>query len=230
MSPPLVLLHGASGNASTWPRDGWGDALALDLPGRGSTPGPALASVQALAAWLVAELARRELRRPVLVGHSLGGAVALQAALDHPEALGGVVLVSSAARLRVAPPILEAVDAATAEAPFRLDAAFGSATPAAVVEAYAVASASTPPATAAADWRACDAFDVRARLGPLAVPALVVHGDDDPLTPARHQPAFAEALGATRVVVPGAGHMLPWEAPAAVVEAARAWVRGLAMR
>lgn len=221
MSPPVVLLHGASGNAATWLLDEWGDALALDLPGRGRTPGPALTSVEALANWLVAELARRDLRQAVLVGHSLGGAVALQAALDHPAALGGIVLVSAAARLRVAPVILAAVEAATDAAPFRLDAAFGPATPAAVVDAYAVASASTPAATAVADWRACDAYDVRARLGPLSVPALVVHGDLDALTPAKHQAAFAEALHAARVVVPGAGHMLPWEAPSALADAVR---------
>jgi 3-oxoadipate enol-lactonase len=225
MSRPVVLVHGASGNAATWPLDVWGGAVALDLPGRGAAAAEVpLADVGALAAWLLAALRARGLEGAVVVGHSLGGAVALTAALRRPDALGGVVLVATSARLKVSPAILAAVDAATPEAPFRLDAAFGPATPRAVIDAYAAASAATPPATARADWAACDAFDVRAALRPLGLPALVVHGDADALTPAKHQVAFAEALGAARVAIAGAGHMLPWEAPEAVARAVRGWV------
>jgi pimeloyl-ACP methyl ester carboxylesterase len=56
------------------------------------------------------------------------------------------------------------------------------------------------------------------------VPTLVVHGSEDVLTPPRFQAMLEEALPhATRVVVEGRGHMLPWEDPAAVAAAVRAW-------
>lgn len=218
----IVLLHGASGNAATFEPvlHAWSDTVALDLPGRGSTPGPASDTVAGTAAWLSRTLVERGLERPVLVGHSYGGAVALQLALDRPERIAGLVLVSSASRLGVHPSILEAVAASTPQQPYRLDAAFGPGTAPAVIEAYARASALTPPATALADWQACNGFDVRERLGTLRVPTLIVHGSEDALTLPRHQVSLATRIGAERFVVEGAGHMLPWERPELVAQAA----------
>lgn len=228
----LVLLHGASGNGSTWrpvlPHFGSVEVEAPDLPGRGVTPGPAHDDVAATAAWLAGEMIASRRPPPVLVGHSYGGAVALQLALDHPELVRGLVLVSSASRLRVHPAILEAVAASTVDAPHRLDAAFGPGTPQEVVDGYADLSGTTPPASALADWTACNGFDVRARLGEVSVPVLIVHGSEDALTPAKFQAKLEEALPrATRVVVEGRGHMLPWEDPGATASAVVDWVRGL---
>ena len=177
------------------------------------------------AAWLVATIGDRGLTRPIVVGHSLGGAVALQAALDAPAALGGIVLVASSSRLKVAPAILKAIDEATPDHPFRLDAAFGFYTSRTTVQTYASDVASVPVDTARADWRACDGFDVRDRLAEVAVPTLVLFGAADPLTPAKHQRALAASVrGASAVEIPGAGHMLPWEAPDAVAVAVRLWL------
>jgi len=229
---PLVLLHGASGNAATW-ADTWPDwtaaglePVALDLPGRGDTAGSALDSVAELADWLRGECGRRGWTRPVVVGHSLGGAVAQHLALSAGEALGGVVLVSTSARLRVSPMILAAVAGSTAEAPLRLDFAFGDDTPAGVVDRYHAAAAATPPAAAVADWRACDGFDLRDQLAAPGCPVLVVHGDADRLTPPKHQAGLAAALAADRVTLVGVGHMLPWEAPGALARAVAGWWAG----
>lgn len=223
----IVLLHGAGGNAATWgpTLSAWTDARALDLPGRGGSTRPALRAEEA-ADRLAPDLAA--LRQPPwVVGHSYGGAVALCLALHHPHAVAGIVLVASGARLKVAPAILHAVEEALNGAPFRLDFAFGPDTPAAVIERYAADAAATPPATALADWRACDAFDVRDALGAVSVPTLIVHGAADRLTPPRHQIRLAEAIpGARRIELPGAGHMLPWQAPTALAEAVQGFVAG----
>lgn len=233
MSPSsLVLLHGASGHSATWapllPWLGWTALSTPDLPGRGAEPGPPRDTVAGLADWLAARLAAEARPAPVVLGHSLGGAVALQLALDHPEAVGALVLVSSASRLRVHPLILEAVRASTPAAPYRLDAAFGPGASQAVKDAYAQASAATPPEAALADWLACDAFDVRARLSEVRIPTLLVHGSEDALTPARFQALLADALpNAQRIELPGVGHMLPWEAPEALAATVRAWVEAL---
>jgi pimeloyl-ACP methyl ester carboxylesterase len=228
----LVLLHGASGHSATWepvrPHLGRAEVVAPDLPGRGATPGPALDRVSALADWLAGWLADAGIEAPVVVGHSLGGAIGLQLALDHPDRVRAVALVSSAARLRVHPAILAAVAASTPEAPWRLDPGFGPDTPQAVIDDYAARSASVPPASALADWQACDAFDVRDRLGQVAVPVLVVHGSQDAFTPPRYQGPLAEALPvAVHVEIAGPGHMLPWEAPAALAEVLATWLGGL---
>jgi len=228
---PVVLIHGASGCADSWrgTLGAWSgqDVWAPDLPGRGGSAGPARDRAEATAAWL-GELAEVcGWRRPVLVGHSYGGAVALQAALLDPDRWGGVALVASGGRLRVSPAILAAVAESSPDAPFRLDAAFGPGTPAAVVEAYAEATRSVPPTSALADWRACDAFDVLARLEEVRCPTLVVYASDDALTPPKHQRAMAARIpGAIEVALEGFGHMLPWEAPGAVARAVQAWRAG----
>ncbi|MEM6931679.1 MAG: alpha/beta fold hydrolase, partial [Myxococcota bacterium] len=129
-------------------------------------------------------------------------------------------LVNTGARLRVAPAILAGVAAATSDAPFRVDRAFAPGTDPAVVEAYAVATASVPLATTLADWQACDAFDLRERIGSLSTPTLVLGGELDALTPPRFQTWLAQALpNASLQLLPETGHMLPWERPRALVEA-----------
>lgn len=223
---PVVLLHGASGNAATWQPTlsawDWAAVACPDLPGRGSHQAhPPRARVEALADWLAGWLVDAALERPILVGHSLGGAVALTLALEAPQQLGGLVLVSSAARLRVAPAILAAV--ATGK-PLSLAFAFGPQTPQAVVQQYDALAALTPPDAAQADWHACDAFDLRHRLSEVACPTLVLHGDADALTLPKHQQSLAEAIpGAQRIALPHVGHMLPWEDAAGLSAAVRAF-------
>ena len=225
----LVLLHGASGNAATWapvlPSFSATDVWAPDLPGRGLATEQALPTVAQTARWLANTLAERFTSPVPVLGHSYGGAVALQLALDHLERVSAVVMVSSASRLRVHPAILAAVADSTSQAPYRLDAAFGASTATAVIEAYATAASSVPPSTALADWTACDGFDVRHRLQEVACPVLIVHGGADVLTVPKHQARLEETLpDATRITLEGVGHMLPWEAPTQLARAVENWL------
>lgn len=90
--PQVVALHGWSRNRSDWTTtlDGM-DALALDLPGFGATPTPPAGwSTSEYAGWLAQIL--EDLDRPVLVGHSFGGRVAIQLAASRPELVRGLVL------------------------------------------------------------------------------------------------------------------------------------------
>ena len=231
-SPPVILLHGASGNAETWrtPLEqawSWADAWCPDLPGRGGSGDEPLATAEAVADWLAAIANDAPWSSPaIFVGHSYGGAIALSLALRHPELVSGVVMVSSGSRLRVAPAILDAVAKSTPEAPFALDFAFGEGCPSDLIEAYASAASSTPPGAALADWRACDCFDVRAQLPTLTTPLLVVHGDQDKLTPPKYQRLLADAVSGSKIEeIEGPGHMLPWEDPESLSQVVEAWVR-----
>ncbi|TQL69468.1 pimeloyl-ACP methyl ester carboxylesterase [Nocardioides albertanoniae] len=88
----VVALHGWARNRSDWGStlDGL-DALALDQPGFGATPAPDEAwNTRQYAEWLAEIL--RDLDRPVLVGHSFGGRVAVQLAAAHPELVRGLVI------------------------------------------------------------------------------------------------------------------------------------------
>ena len=109
----LIFIHGAGEDARVWERQValFGQShkvLAADLPGRGSrlaeTP---LTSHEENARDIVRQMDRAGMARGVLIGHSMGGGVALTAALDHPERLAGLVLVVSGARLKMHPDFLE---------------------------------------------------------------------------------------------------------------------------
>ena len=175
------------------------------------------------AAWLAELITALELSRPIVLGHSFGGAVALELGFAKRVDVGALVLVSSGARLRVASVILDAAAKATADAPLPLGFAFGSDTDRGVVEAYGELAGQTPPDATLADWQACDGFDRLTALGELDARVLVVHGDRDQLTPVKYQRKLEQAIaGAERVEVAGAGHMLPWERPRELAEAVRA--------
>ena len=93
----VVALHGWGRTRADWNATLQGyDALALDLPGFGATPAPDTGwSTSEYAEW-VARVPRRRGRlrgdRPVLVGHSFGGRVAVQLAATSPELVRGIVL------------------------------------------------------------------------------------------------------------------------------------------
>lgn len=217
-APALLLLHGAGGSRLDWPRALQrlpGRAVYnLDLPGHGRSPGPAPDNIPAYAAAVRA--AGDTLDQPgiVLAGHSMGGAIAQTLALDPPPWLRGLVLIGTSARLRVAPALLEmlAADPAAARAVLR-DLSFAGPAPAMPIQ-------TADPAAALAAFRACDAFDLRDRLGEIRLPTLVIAGAADQLTPLKHGRALAEGLPDARLVIlPGAGHFLALEAPQATATA-----------
>ena len=100
--PPVLLIHGLGGFAESWRHtlSGLGRqaaAYALDLPGFGQSSKPLCRYsldffVRALEGFRTAF----ELNRPTLVGHSLGGAVAVAYALAHPRRVNGLVLIGAA--------------------------------------------------------------------------------------------------------------------------------------
>jgi pimeloyl-ACP methyl ester carboxylesterase len=109
--PPVVLLHAAGGASDQWAAQlrhlrRSRRAVAVDLRGHGRSPAPAGGAlpVEALAADVVATLDALGLRRVVLVGHSLGGAVAVALAGAHPERVAGLFLLDPASDGRDLPP------------------------------------------------------------------------------------------------------------------------------
>ena len=109
----LVFVHGAGGSHLNWPpqlrRLAGANTYALDLPGHGQSEGQGRTSISAYADFVAAFLETLGLEKVTLVGHSMGGATALDLALRYPEGLAGLVLVGSGARLRVAPAILDGI-------------------------------------------------------------------------------------------------------------------------
>lgn len=206
----MVLIHGSGGNGRTFDpvagHFGWADLWCPSLPGRDGSASIDHASLDhgmaALAAWLGLWLGSAGLSHEGgvwLAGHSLGGGVALQLALQAPASVAGVIMISSGARLKVAPAILEAAAKATDDTPLPIAFAFGPDTDPTVPRTYEALAAGVPAAATLGDWRACDGFDVRARLGELQVPPR------NPMHPRSRNGAAPPSEEAPRVPWPGGG-------------------------
>lgn len=223
--PPVVFVHGAGGTHQHWlyqvrdlPR---APTYAPDLPGHGRSPGPGRDRIAAYGDWLLAFLDEVGLERVVLTGHSMGGGIALDVALRHPDRVAGLGLVATGARMGVAPSLLESLRQ-DPEAAVRLIAgwSYGPEAPEEMVRQGQRQLQQAQPEVLYGDFVACDAFDVRDRLGEISAPAFVLCGTQDRMTPAKYAPALRDGIPhCTLHLVEGAGHMVLIEQPRAVTEA-----------
>jgi len=111
-SPPLVLIHGSGGSRLHWPpqlrRLPNYRVFGLDLPGHGDSPGEGETTIIGYVEQVVDWLDEQGIERAVLAGHSMGGAIAMTAALEKPDRVAGLILVGTGGRLRVNGEILQA--------------------------------------------------------------------------------------------------------------------------
>src|SRR5262245_23882085 len=120
--PAVLLVHGAGMDPTVWPLPArwlaWHghSVLALDLPGHGRPAGPVLGSVPELAQWLGRVMDAAGAERATVVGHSMGGAVALEAAGALPDRVTRVALRGTAAAIPVNAALLEAAREAPEQA------------------------------------------------------------------------------------------------------------------
>jgi pimeloyl-ACP methyl ester carboxylesterase len=225
----LLCLHGSGGSAAHFAPllerlAAAHSPLAFSQPGHARSAGlDSLGSVERMAAFTSALVGKLGLRPPVLVGNSLGGAVALEYALGWPQATRALVLLGSAARFSMLPDELvhETRRVVEGKARRRFDrSGYSPATPDEVVMRGWAEDAKTDPRVVLGDLLAARAWDALPRLGAVSVPALVMVGEDE-YPPLREQ---AEVLAsgiprARQVVIPRAGHMAHFEQPDAVAEA-----------
>ena len=241
VGPPLVLLHGFTGSSATW----WpiGERLArdfttiaVDLPGHGRSAPLRAAPEDALGALvseLVGVLDALSIERPAWLGYSMGGRVALAFALRHPERVGHLVLESASpgiadraerARRTEADDALAAtieredverfVERWMAQPLFASQNALGAET---LAEERSRRLAGSAGGLA---W-ALRALSVGRQpsfwddLGSLAPPTLAVAGALDDKYCSIARALTARAPNARPVVVPGAGHAVHLERPAA---------------
>jgi pimeloyl-ACP methyl ester carboxylesterase len=231
--PALVCIHGSADNHHAYDR--LFDAMAnraryaINLPGRAGTGGPPLRTVAEMETFLSHFIKAEVEGDYVVAGHSLGGAVAIEHALASPsERLKGLVLLATGARLRVHPMILQLFEQAAAsdELPPSPPGFHEPGVDPKLLDEAAKARELTPTASGSADWRAANSFDRMGDVHGIQVPALIIAGTEDSLTP----PKYAEYLGGhisqnDLHVIDGAGHMFMMERAAEVSEAVERFYR-----
>ena len=198
----LVFVHGSGGTGTVWKHqtDFFRDADAVNLPGHLSE-GEACTSVEDYASWLHDYVRSKGYTRPVLGGHSLGGAIVLQYALDYPDEVGGLVLIGTGAKLRVAPHVLQAIEKGIEDPESWLNEFVDSQlheiqemVSGTVVReedldkshrAQILAdTAKVGARVQLSDFLCCDRFDVLERVHEIKAPTLVLVGSRDVFTPA----------------------------------------------
>lgn len=229
--PSIVLIHGAGCDRHVFdellPYLTPFELIVPDLPGRGESDSVPAKTVSEAASFIVGLLDALGIEEAIVLGHSFGGAVALELGISHARRVSGLILVSTGARLRVHPAILSAMEAAAAAGPMSLANLpwRGDGDPLRIenVEKHVLR---IPSKTTLADWQAANAFDRMAHLKDVACPALVLSGAEDPLTRPKYARYLAENLPDSRIcLIEGGGHMLPVENAREVAAEIVSWVR-----
>ncbi len=183
----------------------------MALPGH--PDGTPLIGTRQMAEWVIAEI--EEIPGPlVMVGHSLGGAVALEIALARPDLTAGLVLVSTGARLPVPDDALDRIDDDFEVECARMVGSSWLHHDDDLILRGTASVASMGPATLRADYLSARGHDLRGLLRGIEVSALVVAGESDPLVPPWLSEELARELPmASLVLVPDAAHVPQLERP-----------------
>jgi pimeloyl-ACP methyl ester carboxylesterase len=166
-----------------------------------------------MADWVIAEM--EGVPGPlVLVGHSLGGAVALQVALTRPDLVAGLVLVSTGARLPVPDEAIARIDLDfEAECARMVEQSWLHHEPE-LIRRGTNSVIAMGPESLRADYVAAREHDLRGRLGGVGTPALVVSGEEDPLVPTWLSEELADELpDSSLAVIADTAHVPQLERP-----------------
>lgn len=232
----VIFVHGAGMDHTVWQLPArwfaWHghSVLSVDLPGHGRSEGPALASIAGLAQWLHRVMDAAGIERAGLVGHSMGGAVALETAAALPQRVTRIALLGTAAAIPVSANLLDAARE-TPERAYAMMTAWSHGF-AAKMGGHPVPGlwmtggtqalfARNAPGVLHTDLSACAAWvSGLEAAGRVRCPALVILAAGDVMTPPKNGAALAQLIAGSRTVtVADCGHMLVAEQPDATLDA-----------
>jgi len=244
---PLLLIMGLSGNTAHWgdpfvellERDF--EVIAYDHRGTGrSAPVSAPFTITDLADDAAALLDTLELDRVAVLGISMGGMVAQELALAHPDRVATLILgctyaggegstfTDQATIERLAEPVMSGDRERATRAGWEVNVSKTYAAERAHWEAFRrmVLERPTTLSVIMQQLQAITDHDTSRRLPELKVPTLVVHGTEDEMLPVANARAIAEAIPDARLeIFEGVGHLFFWEQPERTAELVRDFVR-----
>jgi pimeloyl-ACP methyl ester carboxylesterase len=209
----LLFIHGAGSNSLVWHlqlkrfKDA---AFAVQLPGH--TVGPGCSSIEDYATAVESQIKENHVENLIPVGHSMGGAIAIELALRRTD-LAGLILVGTGARLSVHSNILRKIHEDYPEA-CKLVAQWSVApgTDSAIMGSIANEMLKANPEVSLCDFMACDKFDRTQSLERIRCPTRIICGSEDQLTPVKYSKYLHERIrNSSLVLIPGAGHSVMLE-------------------
>ncbi len=218
--PPVILIHGAGGNHLHWPaqirRMPDQRIFAVDLPGHGKSEGIGHHTVEDYANDIVEFIQALKLNAAILVGHSMGSAIALKVAIHHPKQVLALGLVGSGSRLRVMPALLHNAsnESTFADAVRMVNEYSYTSSHARLKELGEKRMLESRSAILYGDLLACDAFNETDQIQNISTPTLLVCGAEDKMTPPKYSEILCNSIPAAKMeIIPDAGHMAMIEKP-----------------
>lgn len=217
---PIILIHGAGGSSLGWHaslrRMPAQRVIAIDLTGHGKSAGAGKQSIADYARDIIDFINMLALPRVILAGHSMGGAIALQAALLAPKRLSGLIVVSSGAVCSLPEEIVNSLSNPTLRKTAvnwlcdRLGTPDGDSK---WVDQTRKALMDTRQGILYGDLYACSHFNLEEDCRDIRVPTLVCCGRQDRFFPPAYSHQLAELIPGAKEVMLDGGHLLPLENP-----------------
>ncbi len=230
----VLFIHGAGGSQLSWSfQKAFFEKefypIMIDLPGHGDSGGEGEDKIERYTDDVYSFLQALELRRIFLIGHSMGGAIIQTLALSHPELIRGVVLAGTGARLKVLPWVLEAIRndfEQTVKNIVRY--AYSPRAPQELIDRGIEHLMNCRPRVLYGDFLACDRFDLMKEVEKIELPALILCGSDDQMTPLKYSEFLHQRIKNSKLdVIKGAGHMLMMESPELFNQKIREFILGI---
>ena len=221
----MVFVHGAGGSAYNWHRQvGYFKGVdkmqvALDLPGHGRSAGNGCDQIFLYREWLRQFCEAMEIKKPVLAGHSMGGAIVMEYALRYPGEAEALLLIGTAPELKAPAAFLEKLKRGEYDLE-RAGRGYAKSTPADFVEKMLARSLETDPRVRYADYLACHRFKLQEEeLAAINTPTLVICGTEDISTPPEASRYLAKTIPAAELfLLEEAAHNIILERPQPVNE------------
>jgi pimeloyl-ACP methyl ester carboxylesterase len=223
---PIVLIHGAGGSHLSWPPDirrlaGY-RVYAIDLPGHGKSDSHGEQTISAYAERVLEWMETLNLYRVFIVGHSMGGAVAMSLAVNVPARVTGLGLLGIGIPFDAPKNILEdlsnPVTVPVALNQLKSLSFAGDANPR-IVELVSRRLFETRISVIQGDFIACARINIAEIAESINQPAILIVGAKDQIVPLRHAQLLGKKIKrAELAVVLNAGHMVMLEKSAEVTE------------
>ncbi len=239
--PTALFVHGAGMNHSVWTLQAryfahhGANAVAIDLPGHGQSEGPPKPTIEEMGDWIAAVIDQLDTGPAVLVGHSMGALICLQAAAAHPSKVRQLALLGISPSMPVHPALLEA---AAEGLPLAAELVSswghgpaghigGNRAPGGWLMGHALKLLEkAPKGVLHNDLAACNAYENgMAAAAAIQCPTLVVSGAHDRMTPAREGAKLIETIkDAELIEIDGSGHLMLVEKPDETLDALIRWI------
>ncbi|MFW9981538.1 MAG: alpha/beta fold hydrolase [Candidatus Thorarchaeota archaeon] len=229
----IIFVHGAGGSAATWFTQlrGLSDEyhiVALELNGHGSSIDRAEQDIRQSYLEDIHETVS-QFSKPVLGGHSMGGALTQLYALTYPNNLSGIILVGTGAKLRVTPIVFDLLEnnfdgyvEAIGNFMFYED------TSTEIIDASRKEVRKCPAGIIGRDFKMCDNFDIMESVSKIRLPTLIIVGEADVMTPIKYATFLHEKIeGSVMHVVSSAGHAVMLEQSTIFNRYVKNWMENL---